>query len=400
MKRFLILAFLVAFVGSTRAQETIMTNTGNIVSPEIKNNTVTFRFFAPNAQKVELEGSFLPKKKMQSQFGEYEQTGRVTLVKDEKGVWSYTSETLSPEMHTYCFYVDGIRMTDPNNVYMCRDIATYTNYFFIDGELSANYIVRDVPHGSVSKVWYPSPNLGMNARRFTVYTPAGYEEGNKRYPVLYLLHGAGGDENAWSELGRAAQIADNLIAQGKAEPMIIVMPNGNGGQKAVPGEYENSMYKPSFMSPGMMDGAIEKAFPKDVVGYVDTHFRTIADKNHRAISGLSMGGFHSIYISANNPDLFGYIAPMSAAINRQSNNLQQPEIYQNLEDKMVTLFQKKPKLYQIYIGNTDFLYQDNVNFRKMLDKHGCKYGYFESEEGHIWANWRKYLNDLLPKLFK
>ena len=389
MKRLLFLALLIAFVGNARAQETIMFNTGNIVSPEIKNDqTVTFRFLAPNAQKVEVEGSFLKHNR------------RAALTKDERGVWSFTTEVLQPEMHTYCFYVDGIRMTDPNNVYMCRDIATYTNYFFIDGELSANYIVRDVPHGTVSKVWYPSPGLGMNARRFTVYTPAGYEEGKKRYPVLYLLHGAGGDENAWSELGRAAQIADNLIAQGKAEPMIIVMPNGNGAQKAMPGEYENSMQKPTFMSRGMMDGAIEKAFPKDVVGYVDAHFRTIADKNHRAISGLSMGGFHSIYISANNPDMFGYIAPMSAAINRQSRNQQQPEIYQNLEEKMVTLFQKKPKLYRIYIGNTDFLFQDNVNFRKMLDKHGCKYEYFESDEGHIWANWRKYLNDLLPKLFK
>ncbi len=389
MKRLLFLALLIAFVGNVRAQETIMFNTGNIVSPEIKNDqTVTFRFLAPNAQKVEVEGSFLKHNR------------RAALTKDERGVWSFTTEVLQPEMHTYCFYVDGIRMTDPNNVYMCRDIATYTNYFFIDGELSANYIVRDVPHGTVSKVWYPSPGLGMNARRFTVYTPAGYEEGKKRYPVLYLLHGAGGDENAWSELGRAAQIADNLIAQGKAEPMIIVMPNGNGAQKAMPGEYENSMQKPSFMSRGMMDGAIEKAFPKDVVGYVDAHFHTIADKNHRAISGLSMGGFHSIYISANNPDMFGYIAPMSAAINRQSRNQQQPEIYQNLEEKMVTLFEKKPKLYRIYIGNTDFLFQDNVNFRKMLDKHGCKYEYFESDEGHIWANWRKYLNDLLPKLFK
>ena len=137
-----------------------------------------------------------------------------------------------------------------------------------------------------------------------------------------------------------------------------------------------------------------------MVGYVDSHFRTIADKNHRAISGLSMGGFHTIYISANNPDMFGYIAPMSAAINRQSRNQQQPEIYQNLEEKMVKLFEKKPKLYLISIGKTDFLYQDNVNFRKMLDQHGCKYEYFETDEGHIWANWRKYLNNMLPKLFK
>ena len=178
MKRFLFLAFLIAFMGSARAQETIMTNTGNIVSPEIANdNTVTFRMFAPNAQKVEIEGNFLPRTR---------RGGRTAMTKDERGVWSYKTEPLTPEMHTYCYYVDGIRMTDPNNIYMCRDIATYTNYFFIDGELSANYIVRDVPHGTVSKVWYPSPGLEMDARRFTVYTPAGYEEGKKRYPVLYL----------------------------------------------------------------------------------------------------------------------------------------------------------------------------------------------------------------------
>lgn len=161
--------------------------------------------------------------------------------------------------------------------------------------------VCEVPHGTVSKVWYPSPTLGMERRRMTVYTPAGYEDSNKQYPVLYLLHGAGGDENAWSELGRAIQIFDNLIAQGKAEPMIVVMPNGNAAQEAVPGEYPNSMYKPSFANPKTMEGSFEKAFP-DIMKYVESHYRTINDKNHRAIAGLSMGGFHSLYISANNPD--------------------------------------------------------------------------------------------------
>lgn len=151
-----------------------------------------------------------------------------------------------------------MRMLDPSNVYMIRDIATYTNYFLVDGELSQNYFVCEVPHGTVSKVWYPSPTLGMERRRMTVYTPAGYEDSNKQYPVLYLLHGAGGDENAWSELGRAIQIFDNLIAQGKAEPMIVVMPNGNGAQEAVPGEYPNSMYKPSFANPKTMEGPFEK----------------------------------------------------------------------------------------------------------------------------------------------
>jgi enterochelin esterase family protein len=296
--------------------------------------------------------------------------------------------------------VDGIRMLDPQNVYMIRDIATYTNYFLIDGALSANYIVRDVPHGTMSKVWYPSPTLGMNQRRMTVYTPAGYDNNTKeKYPVLYLLHGAGGDENAWSELGRAAQILDNLIAQGKAKPMIMVMPNGNGGQQAVPGEYPNSMYKPSFMNERTMDGAIEAAFVKDVVGYVDSHYRTIADKQHRAIAGLSMGGFHSLWISANNPETFDFVGLFSAAISRENPQGEYAYIYQDLDKKLTAQFKKAPKLYYIAIGDKDFLFNDNVNYRSKLDAKGVKYEYWETDGGHEWRNWRKYLNAFLQKLF-
>ena len=384
------------------AQETIAVNTGDIVSPEQHpDQTVTFRLMAPEARKVEIEADFLPKRLVDTPMGKMEQTGRAEMTRAADGLWSFTSEALAPELHTYCFYVDGIRMNDPSNVYMLRDIATYTSYFITDGKLSENYVVRDVAHGTVSKVWYPSPGLDMNRRRMTVYTPAGYDDNpSRRYPVLYLLHGAGGDENAWSELGRATQIADNLIAQGLAEPMIIVMPNGNGGQKAMPGEYENAMYKPSFMNPKTMDGAIEAAFVDDVVGYVDSHYRTKADRDHRAVAGLSMGGFHSCYISANNPTTFGYVGLFSAAINRQAPNAPKGFIYDNLEGKLGQLFAQKPHLYYIAIGKTDFLYKDNEQLRKMLDKHHWPYEYRETEGGHIWANWRVYLNEFLPKLFK
>lgn len=270
------------------AQETVAVNTGNLVSPEVKNQTVTFRLWAPEAKHVSVEADFFEKTRQQTPLGEVEVAGRILMQKGGDGVWTYTTSVPAPELHTYCFYVDGMRMLDPNNVYMLRDIATYTNYFLVDGELSQNYLVREVPHGTVSRVWYPSPTLGMERRRMTVYTPAGYEDSQESYPVLYLLHGAGGDENAWSELGRAVQILDNLIAQGKAKPMIVVMPNGNGGQEAVPGEYPNSMYKPSFMNPKTMEGSFEKAFP-DIMNYVETHYRTVNDKAHRAIAGLSMG---------------------------------------------------------------------------------------------------------------
>ena len=330
---------------SAWAQETVAVNTGDIVSPEVKNQTVTFKLLAPNAKEVLVEADFFEKTKRQTSLGMMEAPGQIPMVKGEDGVWTYTTSTPSPELHTYCFYVDGVRMLDPSNVYMIRDIATYTNYFLVDGDLSQNYLVREVPHGTVSKVWYPSPTLGMERRRMTVYTPAGYEDGNKQYPVLYLLHGAGGDENAWSELGRAVQILDNLIAQGKAEPMIVVMPNGNGAQEAVPGEYPNSMYKPSFSNPKTMEGSFEKAFP-DIMSYVETHYRTINDKAHRAIAGLSMGGFHSLYISANYPDLFGYVGLFSAAINRQAKG-ENTYIYENLEEKLAKQFSDAPKLYFI-----------------------------------------------------
>ena len=387
MKKLLAFAVLLTWAVSAGAQETVMLNTGDIKSPEMhQDNVVTFRMKAPDAKKVEIEGSFL--------------NGRKDMTKGNDGVWTYSSAPLWPELHTYCFYVDGIRMLDPQNVYMIRDIATYTNYFLIDGALSANYIVRDVPHGTMSKVWYPSPTLGMNQRRMTVYTPAGYDNNTKeKYPVLYLLHGAGGDENAWSELGRAAQILDNLIAQGKAKPMIMVMPNGNGGQQAVPGEYPNSMYKPSFMNERTMDGAIEAAFVKDVVGYVDSHYRTIADKQHRAIAGLSMGGFHSLWISANNPETFDFVGLFSAAISRENPQGEHAYIYQDLDKKLTAQFKKAPKLYYIAIGDKDFLFNDNVNYRSKLDAKGVNYEYWETDGGHEWRNWRKYLNAFLQKIF-
>lgn len=385
---------------ATMGQETIALNTGDITSPELNADTrrATFRMAAPNAQKVELEASFLPLVKVQTPFGEMEQTGRVAMQRDANGVWSYTSDPLESEMHTYCFYVDGVRMLDPNNVYQLRDIATYTSYLLVDGECS-NYLVHNVKHGTLAKVWYPAPKLGMEQRRMTVYTPAGYEDNpTRRYPVLYLLHGAGGDENAWSELGRAQHILDNLIAQGKAEPMIVVMPNGNGAQKAMPGEYENSMYKPSFMNPRTMEGSIEVAFP-DLVNWIDSHYRTLADKQHRAIAGLSMGGFHSLYISANNPQMFGYVGLFSAAVSRQGQG-ENGFIYQDLDRKLAEQFSPAPYLYYIAIGRTDFLYKDNVDFRQRLDGKGYKYKYVETDGGHIWKNWRIYLNQFVPQLFK
>ena len=357
-----------------------------VVSPEIhENNTVTFRLRAPKAVKVQVTGDFLAK-------------GVADLVENKEGVWEYTTpEPLKPELYGYTFLVDGLKINDPSNVYMIRDVATITNVFIIGGERADLYKVNDVPHGMVSKVWYDSPSLGMD-RRLTIYTPAGYETSGKRYPVFYLLHGMGGDENAWSELGRATQILDNLIAQGKAEPMIVVMTNGNAALEAAPGESSLGWEKqPTFQLPKTMEGSFEMHFP-EVVKFVDKHYRTKANKKSRAIAGLSMGGFHSLHISKQYPDMFNYVGLFSAAI-MPGKNATSP-VYEDMEGKLATQFAKKPALYWIAIGKTDFLYKANVEYRKLLDEKGYPYEYFENEDGHIWRNWRIYLSEFAPKLFK
>lgn len=369
-----------------------------VVSPEVHdNNTVTFRLKAPKAVKVQVTGDFLPTQKIKTPFGEFDGPGVADLTENKEGVWEFTTpEPLKPELYSYTFLVDGLKITDPSNVYQIRDVASVTNVFIIGGDRADLYKVNKVPHGTVSKVWYHSDALDLD-RRLTVYTPAGYETSGKRYPVFYLLHGMGGDENAWSELGRTAQIMDNLIAQGKAKPMIVVMTNGNAALEAAPGESSLGFTAPSMNLPKTMEGSFEAAFP-EVVKFIDKTYRTQANKKGRAIAGLSMGGFHSMHISKQYPDMFNYVGLFSAAI-LPNKDVKSP-IYDDLEGKLQTQFAKKPALYWIGIGNTDFLYKANEDYRKMLDEKGYKYTYYETGEGHIWKNWRIYLTEFAPLLFQ
>lgn len=369
-----------------------------IVSPEIRNdNTVTFRFYAPSANQVQITGDFLSTVKQQTPFGEVDAPGMADLVQGEGGLWTYTTpETLASELYSYSFIVDGLKTTDPNNVYLIRDVSSLTNVFLIGNGQSNLYKVGDVPHGTVSRRWYNSPTLGKD-RRLTIYTPAGYEQSRETYPVLYLLHGMGGDEEAWIALGRTAQILDNLIAQGKAKPMIVAMTNGNVSQQAAPGESKEGLYKPSMQLPNTMDGLMEESFP-DVVKFIDNNYRTIKSKEGRAIAGLSMGGFHALHISKEYPDMFDYIGLFSAAILPREGS--QSPIYNDLEGKLKIQFSKNPKLYWIAIGKADFLYKANEDYRKLLDESEYKYVYFENEDGHIWKNWRIYLSDFVQMIFK
>ncbi|MDR0763073.1 MAG: esterase [Bacteroidales bacterium] len=370
----------------------------NIVSPEINaDNTVTFRLNAPQAMKIELAGDFIPVQKRETPMGVMEMPGSVELTKNDKGVWEYTTpEPLSPELYSYTFTVDGVKVTDPGNVYMIRDVASVTSVFIIDGGHADLYKVNNVPHGTVARRWYDNPGLKLT-RRITVYTPPGYETGSAEYPTLYLLHGAGGDEEAWIALGRASQILDNLIAQGKAKPMIVVMTNGNAGQEAAPGEASEGFIRPSFMGATRMDGDFEANFP-DIVKFVETNYRVKKDRASRAICGLSMGGFHSMHISKQYPDMFDYVGLFSAAIMPREGVTS--EIYQNTDEKLKIQFDKKPKLYWIAIGKTDFLYKANQDYIKSLDDKGYKYIYYETDGGHIWRNWRIYLSEFAPMLFK
>ena len=397
MKKILLLSVLLLVGVMTYAQQALWGG-APVVSPEIHDdNTVTFRLKAPKAVKVQVTGDFLPTQKITTPFGEFDGPGVADLKEGKDGVWEYTTpEPLAPELYSYSFIVDDLKMMDPANVYMIRDVATVTNVFLIGGGRADLYKVNDVPHGTVSRIWYNSPTL-KKERRLTVYTPAGYETSGKRYPVFYLLHGMGGDEEAWIALGRTSQILDNLIAQGKAEPMIVVMTNGNASQEAAPGESQDGFKAPSMNLPQTMEGSFETAFP-DVVKFIDKTYRTKTNKRNRAIAGLSMGGYHSLHISKQYPDMFNYVGLFSAAI-MPDKKVQSP-IYDDFDQKLKTQFAKKPALYWIGIGKTDFLYQANTEYRKLLDERGYKYTYYESEGGHIWRNWRIYLTEFAPLLFK
>ncbi len=324
------------------------------------------------------------------------------------GVWEATVQGLTPDLHTYLFYINDVPSLDPNNPHRMRDLGSTFNYFIIAGGEADTYAAQQVPHGTVQQVWYPTAAGGN--RRLSIYLPPSYGTGDKYYPVLYLLHGSGGDELAWLELGRAAEILDNQIAAGKAKEMIVVMPNGNIYQDASPTYYEGA---PIWSNDKIrISGAFESSF-SDIISFVEKNYRTITKKHSRAIAGLSMGGYHAMHISHYFNQLFDYIGLFSPTYSpisideRKMNNMtltfpqdrNAPRIYRNIEKDLERQFLTPPTLYWIAIGKDDFLYNENVQYRAYLDSKGYPYTYYETGGGHSWDRWRHYLTLFVEKLF-
>ena len=313
------------------------------------------------------------------------------MTKNDKGLWTVTIKIPSPELYTYSFIVDGLSITDPNNVFMQRDGTRYLSVLLVPGELTSNYF-EATQRGNLSQVWYDSPTIGTTRRMF-VYTPFGYETGTEKYPVLYLLHGAGGDEDAWSTMGRTCQIMDNLIQKKLAKPMLVVMPNGNPGQQAA-----RTLLLPEKTldrnDPKTADIYVH-SIVKDIVPYIEKNFRVDAKPAARAIAGLSMGAGHTVRCTNLYPGFFSYICPLSNGI-----RVADDKAKADYDVQFKALKKAGYKLYFLACGDADFLIESAKTLDATLTRNGLKHTFFVNSGGHTWSNWRIYLNTFGPQLFR
>jgi enterochelin esterase family protein len=370
-------------------------------SPEVSADShVTFRVYAPDAAKVLLEGSWL---------------GAVDLpmTKDANGVWSTTVGPLNPQLYGYWFIVDGVRTNDISNSEMERDGSRYNNMVLVPGAQSDLWTFKDVPHGIVEQIWYPSPTLNMGQRRMYVYLPAEYNANpTKKYPVLYLLHGGGGDEDAWTGMGRSTIIMDNLIASGKALPMIVVMPNGNAKQSVSQGFGYGPIPSPQQVvapepnpvlgaapnrqtagaPPTPYAGSYPESLVKDVIPFVEKTYRVVPDRAHRAIAGLSMGGGQTIMATNNNPNTFDYIGVFSSGVA----NANDTDFLSGLE----AIKKGGVKFYWTGAGDIDQAHDRTVALEAALKAKGIPTSYKEIPGRHYWFLWRDFLGDYASLIFK
>lgn len=383
MKKFLFFAAGLFLLCATASAQ-------RVVSPEISEETVTFRLYAPYATQVTVNPSWL---------ADYGADARA-MEKGFDGVWSLSLPLPESEMYFYNYTVDGVKALDPSNNLVVRDVANFMNAVIISGGQGDLY--KNIPNGgNLEQVWYYSATNNMNRRMF-IYTPAGYsrDDKSKKYPVLYLLHGGGGDESAWAELGRTCQIMDNLIARGLANPMIVVMPNGNPNQYAspvtqIPVNENAKKYAKSFDN--------YESLTADIVPFIEKKYNVIKSRKGRAIAGLSMGGGQSFYEGFRHIDTFANIGIFSSGLIGGASAGMAPF---DAEAEMPGIFsspEKYNKLDVLYLscGETDPRLAGIESFYTQLEGKGYNNLTYEHFKGaHEWHVWRESLSSLVQKLFK
>jgi enterochelin esterase-like enzyme len=351
-------------------------------SPEVlSDGSVVFRILAPEAVNVGLQSSDM--------FG-MQQEG-VPFTKNKEGVWEARVDTVTPGAYRYVFTVDGASVVDPHNTSISESNDNVWSIVYIPG---AEFMeTKNIPHGAVAEVYYHSKSLKRH-RRMHIYTPPGYESGNEKYPVFYLLHGAMDCDDSWTTVGRAGFIMDNLIAAKKAKPMVVVMPAGHTSKGFSIGR-----------GIGRAVDEFSKDFVNDIMPYVETHYRVLKDRGNRAIAGLSMGGMQTLNISMSDLGKFSYIGVFSSGVFSMSRGIPAQSTSPDWEQQHLSMLDNKElkkglKLLWFATGSEDFLVQTTRSTVEMFKKHGFSPVYKETDGGHTWANWRDYLNEFAPKLFQ
>ena len=352
-----------------------------LLSPEVHaDRTVTLRLRAPNATQVEVAGEIMQAK------------APIAMTKSEDGVWTATLGPLPPEIWVYNFRVQGVDVADPSNPAIKPVPPGFAMSSFVEvpGDTPAFYDSRPVPHGEVRMVLYESRTMGVT-RWVWIYTPPNYDKSGAKYPVLYLLHGNGEAQNGWVMNGRANIILDNLIADKKAQPMIVVMPQGHALQGANVGPLVRLTGETEMFS---------KRFPQDllqeVIPLVERNYRVYTDADQRAIAGLSMGGGQALSIGLARTDLFHYVLGFSGAVGGPFMNAE-TEFGEALSKPEV--LNSRLRLLWVSCGKQDFLYPANRQFVDMLKGKGVNVLFRETEGSHVWSVWRNYLNETAPMLF-
>lgn len=345
------------------------------ISPEVHpDSSVTFRFRAPNASEVKLAR---------------EGAEPVSMKKDELGVWSVTTAALSPDYYGYCFIADGVRLIDPSNPLLKPNLLDTENAVHIPGPASLPWELNDVPHGEIHHHFYKSAVAGDD-RDYYVYTPAGYDPSAQRtYPVLYLLHGFSDDASGWTAVGRASVILDNLIAQGKAKPMIVVMPLGYGTMEMIRVGWD------AWSHPELRKQNFDKfrqALLQEIMPRVESEYRITKDRNARAIAGLSMGGSESLLTGLNNLDKFAWIGAFSSG--------GMPEDFQATFPSLDARANQQLRLLWVACGTEDNLIEINREFREWLKNKGVHHTDIETPGAHTWMVWRRNLAEFAGLLFR